>query len=344
MPIDTELRAPLPEAAARATELAAMGFDGVFTFEGPHDVFLPLALAADSGLELMTNIAVAFPRSPVHLAHLAYDLQVLSRGRFRLGLGSQVRAHVERRYGGEWSRPAARMREYVLAVKAVLHCWETGGPLDFRGEFTTHTLMPPVFNPGPNPYGPPRILMAGVGPLMTRAAAEVADGYLIHPFNSDAFVRATTLPAVRRGLADGGRERPSLEVCHQFIVGAGRDEAELSAARAGVRQTLAFYGSTPAYRPVLEAEGQGELQPELAALVRQGRWAELPGLIDDGLLAAVGVVGTPAEVAAAITRRTGGIADRIGFYLPYRAEPDCVAEILDALRGGARLGSGDAVT
>ncbi|MEO5874780.1 MAG: TIGR03617 family F420-dependent LLM class oxidoreductase [Streptosporangiaceae bacterium] len=327
-PIDTQLAAPLSESAARAAEYREMGFDGIFTFEGPTDVFLPLALAAGSGLDLMTNIAVAFPRSPVHLAHLAYDLQVLSKGRFRLGLGSQVKAHIERRYGSEWSKPAARMREHVLAVKAVLNCWQTGEPLNFEGEFTSHTLMPPMFNPGPNPYGPPKVLMAGVGPLMTRTAAEVADGYLVHPFNSDAFVRGTTLPALAAGMG----ERTDLEVCLQFIVGAGRDEQEIEAARAGVRQMLAFYGSTLAYRPVLEAEGYADLQPELRDLVKQGRWAELPKLIDDELLNRIGVVGSPTEVAAAITARAGGIADRIGFYLPYQAAPDCVGEVLDGLR------------
>jgi probable F420-dependent oxidoreductase len=326
-PIDTQLAAPLPESGARAAALREMGFDGIFTFEGPNDVFLPLALAADSGLALMTNIAVAFPRSPVHLAHLAYDLQLLSKGRFRLGLGSQVKAHIERRYGSEWSKPAARMREHVLAVKAVLNTWQTGEPLSFEGEFTSHTFMPPLFNPGPNPYGVPKIMMAGVGPLMTRTAAEVADGYLVHPFNSDSFIRETTLPALG--------SRTDLEVCVQFIVGTGRDEQEIDAARAAVRQMLAFYGSTLAYRPVLEAEGYGDLQPELRDLVQQSRWSDLPHLIDDTLLSRIGVVGTPAEVAATITARSHGIADRIGFYLPYQAAPDCVAEVLDALRASA---------
>lgn len=308
-----------------------MGFDGVFTFEGQHDVFLPLALAAGSGLDLMTNIAVAFPRSPMHLAHTAYDLQLLSGGRFRLGLGSQVQAHIERRYGSEWSRPAARMREYVLAVKAILGSWQTGEPLDFRGEFTTHTLMSPTFNPGPNPHGVPRVMMAGLGPVMTRTAAEVADGYLIHPFNSDRFTRTVAMPAIDAGLARAGRDRSELEVMPQFIVGAGRTDAEISTARAGVRRMLAFYGSTPAYRPVLEAEGYGDLQTELNALTRQGRFSELPSLIDDTLLDRIGVTGTPSEVAAAIIARSAGIADRIGFYLPFQDDSDCLADVVAEL-------------
>ncbi|GAA3241602.1 TIGR03617 family F420-dependent LLM class oxidoreductase [Actinocorallia longicatena] len=329
--IDAQLTVAPGEVAATAERLRGLGFDGVFTFEGPADVFLPLTLAASAGLDLMTNIAVAFPRSPVHLAHTAHDLHLLSGGRFRLGLGSQVRAHVERRYGAAFDRPAARMREYVLAIKAIQHSWQTGEPLDFRGEFTTHTLMPPLFSPGPNPHGTPPVLVAGVGPLMTAVAGEVADGYLIHPFNSPASVETTTLPALDKGLATAGRSRSDLEICHQFIVGTGRDEAEVASAREAARTMIAFYGSTAAYLPVLEAEGAAELHPALRALTRENRWGDLPGLIPDELLDRIAVTGSPDQVAAAIRARATGLADRIALCTPHVPSPEALTTLLDAL-------------
>jgi probable F420-dependent oxidoreductase len=330
--VDAQLTMPVGEAAAAAGRLRDIGFDGVFTFEGPHDVFLPLALAAGTGLDLMTNIAVAFPRSPVHTAHMAHDLHLLSGGRFRLGLGSQIRAHVERRYGASFERPAARMREYVLAVKAVQHSWQTGEPLDFRGEFTRHTFMPPLFSPGPHPFGPPPVYLAGVGPLMTAVAGEVADGYLVHPFNSAASIEKTCLPALAKGLAKSGRSRSDLRFCHQFIVGVGADDAEVATAREAARMLVAFYGSTPAYLPVLDAEDHAHLQPELRARTRDGRWDELPSLIPDVLLDRIAVVGTPAEAAAAIRSRAAGLADRVALSMPHTPDAPVLADLLEALR------------
>src|SRR5664279_2459016 len=211
MRIDTMLSG-LEEAADHARRLEALGVDGAFTFEGPHDVFTPLVLAAQAttSLELATNVAIAFPRNPVQLAHQAYDLQLLSNGRFTLGLGSQIRAQVEKRYGAGFERPVARMREVVGALRAIFAAWETGEQLDFRGEFTSHTLMPPMFNPGPNPFGVPPIALGGLGPQMVRLAAEVADGVLVMPFNTAAHFRQRTLPAIAEGLARGGRARPPL--------------------------------------------------------------------------------------------------------------------------------------
>jgi len=321
----------------RAEALAATGVDGVFTFENAHDVFFPLVQVAGAvDLDLMTNVAIAFPRSPVHLAHAAYDLQLLSGGRFRLGLGSQVRTHVERRYGASWSRPAARMRELVLAVKAVLAAWEGTAPLDFHGEFTSHTYMPPVFNPGPNPFGPPPVLVGALGPKMTAAAAEVADGLLVMPFNSARHVAERTRPAIERGLAAGGRYRRDLEVVYEVIVAMGGDDAALAAARTGARRLLAFYGSTPAYRSVLEAEGVGSWQPELQAMARAGDWASMEHRIDDRLLAAVAVAGSPEECAAQILARYGDDADRVCCYFPgYPVRDDDIAALAAALRSPA---------
>ena len=337
MLLDVQLDARPDRAADRARELASTGIAGLFTFEGPHDVFLPLAAAATAGVgtDLMTNVAIAIPRSPMHLAHTAYDLQLLSQGRFRLGLGSQVRPHIEHRYGATWSRPAARMREAVLAVKAILRSWQDGTPLDFRGEFTRHTLMPPTFVPGPNPYGVPPVLLGALGPLMTRTAAEVADGLLVMPFHSHRHVRERTLPAVEEGLRRAGRSRADLAIHPQAILAMGRTEEELAAASAGVRTLLAFYGSTPAYRPVLEVEGYADLQPELNRLSKQGDWAAMGALVPDDLLELLAVRGTPEQCAAELHRRFGDLADRVCAYFPgYAAPLDQVADLVVALRPG----------
>ncbi len=317
MLLDIQLDARPDAAAARAAELATTGVEGLFTFEGPHDVFFPLVAAATAGVDvdLMTNVAIATPRSPMHLAHAAYDLQLLSQGRFRLGLGSQIKPHVENRYGATWSRPAARMREVVLATKAILTAWQDGTRLDFRGEFTKHTLMPPTFVPGPNPHGVPPVLMGALGPLMTRTAAQVADGLLVMPFHSHRHIRSNTLPAVEEGL----RERESageLAIYPQAILAMGRTPEEQERADLGVRGLLAFYGSTPAYRPVLDAEGWGDLQPELNALSKTGDVTLMIGKVDERMLTTLAVRGTPEECATELHRRFGDIADRVCAYFP----------------------------
>ena len=305
------------QAADRAGTLAATGIDGLFTFEGQHDVFLPLAAAAaTTDVELMTNVAIALPRSPLHLAHTAYDLQLLSAGRFRLGLGSQIRPHIESRYGSTWSRPAARMRETVLAVRAILDAWQHKQRLEFRGEFTKHTLMTPAFNPGPNRYGIPPIYLGALGPLMTRAAAEVADGLLVMPFHSVRHFRERTLPAIDDGLRLAGRARADFDIFPQVIAAIGRTDSQLAAAAAGVRALLAFYGSTPAYLPVLEVEGRAELQPQLNALSKRMEVSEMVKLIDDDLLTTLAVRGTPEECAAEILQRFGEVAQRVCVYFP----------------------------
>ena len=223
------------KAAARAREIAEVGADGLFSFEGRNDVFLPLVAAAgQTDLELMTNIAVAGPRSPLHLAHAANDLQIYSEGRFRLGLGSQTRAHIVKRYGGQWGKPAARMGETVQAVKAIFAAWDGAAPLDFRGEFHTHTLMTMAFDPGPNPFGAPPVLMAALGPLMTRTAAEVADGLLIHPLTSDRFFAEKTLSSYTEGLTRSGRTPDDCQIVAQAMVAMGRTEADLAKAINGV--------------------------------------------------------------------------------------------------------------
>jgi probable F420-dependent oxidoreductase len=332
--LDVQLDARPDLASDRAHALTGAGVAGLFTFEGPHDVFLPLAAAAGVvETDLMTNVAIAMPRSPMHLANTAYDLQLMSKGRFRLGLGSQIKPHIEKRYGATWSPPAARMREIVLAVKAILGSWQDGTPLHFEGEHTRHTLMPPTFVPGPNPYGVPPVLLGALGPLMTRTAAEVADGLLVMPFHSDRHFRERTLPAVDEGLARAGRTREGFAILPQAIVAMGRTDEELAAASVGVRGLLAFYGSTPAYVPVLEVEGWADVQPELNRLSKQGDYSAMFELVSDEMLETLAVRGTPEECAAEIRRRFGDVAERVCAYFPgYDVPLDQLGELATALR------------
>jgi probable F420-dependent oxidoreductase len=338
--IDT-LLSGLEEAADHARRLELLGVDGAFTFEGPHDVFTPLVLAAGATtrLELATNVAIAFPRNPVQLAHQAYDLHLLSEGRFTLGLGSQIRAQVEKRYGASFDRPIARMRELVAALRAIFATWDTGEPLDFRGEFSSHTLMPPMFNPGPLPFGMPPIAIGGLGPQMVRLAAEVADGLLVMPFNTPDHFRQRTLPAIEEGLTRAGRKRSELTVTGEVIVCCGRSDEEMETARAAGRWLLSFYASTPAYRPVLEVEGWEELQPELNRFSKSGRWEEMPAMIDDTMLSTLASVGSPEEVATDIVARFGGLVDRVGFYTPYLVADETLGEMVSAL--GQRSAAAD---
>jgi probable F420-dependent oxidoreductase len=335
MQLHIQLDARPDRAADRARAFAEAGVDGLFTFEGQHDVFLPLASAAPvADVDLMTNVAIALPRSPLHLAHAAYDLQLLCGGRFRLGLGSQIRAHVVNRYGGQWSRPAARMGEIVLAIRAIFDAWQHGRPLDFRGEFSKHTLMTPAFNPGPNPFGMPPIYLGALGPVMTRTAGQVADGLLVMPFHSMRHFRERTLPALDAGLGRSGRSRVDFDIVPQVIAAMGRTDDELAAASAGVRQLLAFYGSTPAYAPVLEIEGRPELQPQLNALSKRMAVAEMTDLIDDTLLTTLAVRGTPEECAREIVARFGDVATRVCVYFPgYRPPAEDIRALADALHG-----------
>ncbi|WP_309648848.1 TIGR03617 family F420-dependent LLM class oxidoreductase [Nocardioides sp.] len=317
MLLDLQLDARPDRAAHRARELTGTGIAGLFTFEGPHDVFLSLATAAGAvETDLMTNVAIAMPRSPMHLANAAYDLQLLSKGRFRLGLGSQIKPHIEKRYGATWSPPAARMREIVLAVKAILTSWQDGTRLDFRGEHTQHTLMPPTFVPGPNPYGLPPVLLGALGPVMTRTAAEVADGLLVMPFHSHRHFLERTLPAVEEGLARAGRTRDDFSIFPQAILAMGRTPEERATADTAARGLLAFYGSTPAYLPVLEVEGWADVQPELNALSKIGDIAAMMALVTDEMLSTLAVRGTPEECAAEIQRRFGDHAERVCAYFP----------------------------
>ena len=329
MKIDSSLMFDPARVGAMAAQLEEAGYDGAYTFEGQSDPFITAAAAAMSTqkMELMTSIAVAFARNPMNLAYLGNDLQNLSGGRFILGLGTQVKAHIERRFNMPWSKPASRMRDMVLAIRAIWDSWQTGEKLKYEGEFYQHTLMSPVFSPGPNENGVPKIFIAGVGPRMTEIAAEVGDGYFLHPFNTSKSMQELSLAAVRRGLDAAGKSRDDYCISAQVSTATGLDDESMEAALSSARHQVAFYASTPAYLPVLECHGWESLQQEANNLIREGKWAELTGLIDDEILNTFAIVGTPKEVAAKIVKRYAGKVDRIS---PVVYQPD--AELLTVLR------------
>jgi probable F420-dependent oxidoreductase len=336
MKVDGGIGFDLASAVRNAQEAEAAGYDGVWSAETAHDPFFPLLLAAEhtERIELGTGITVAFPRSPMHLANIGWDLQAYSKGRFLLGLGSQIRAHIEKRFSATWSKPASRMRELILAMRAIWSSWQEGTKLDFRGDFYSHTLMTPFFNPGPNPYGTPKVFLAAVGERMTEVAGEVCDGLLAHGFTTEAYMRDVTLPALERGLAKAGKKRSEFQIsCPTFVI-TGTSEEEVATADKAVRQQIAFYGSTPAYKGVLEQHGWGELQPELNRLSKQGEWVEMGTLISDDVLDAFAVRGEPEDIPKLILDRYGDVMDRVTFYTPYKSDPERWKAVLDGFKSG----------
>jgi len=338
MKVDTILApdewAALPDEARR---LEAAGYDGAWTAEVSHDPFLPLGVAAGatSRISLGTSIAVAFARSPMTTAYVANDLQAASRGRFILGLGSQVKAHVTRRFSMPWGRPAPQMREYIHALHAIWASWNEGSQLDVRGEYYQHTLMTAMFRPAPNPYGPPRVFLAAVGTAMTRVAGEVADGLIVHAFTTERYLREVTLPALAEGAARAGRSRGDIEVtCPGFVV-IDDGGPDVPARIAAVRRQIAFYGSTPAYRPVLALHGWEELADQLHALSvtsDESRWAAMGDLISDEVLHAFAVIGRPQDAGTELKRRYGDAADRVTVTSAAGLPPDQIRHLLAALR------------
>ena len=321
----------VPEGAKR-TEAA--GYTGAWSAETGHDPFLPLLLAAEhtETLELGTGIAVAFARNPMTLASMANDLQWYSKGRFFLGLGSQIKPHIEKRFSMPWSHPAPRMRELIQAMHAIWDSWNEGSKLDFRGDFYTHTLMTPFFNPGPNPHGKPKVFLAAVGEGMTTVAGEVADGMLVHGFTTERYLREVTLPAIEKGLTKSGRSRSDFQLSYPAFVVTGSTDQEMKAAEVGVRRQVAFYGSTPAYRPVLELHGWGELQTELNTLSKQGKWDEMGELIEPEILDAFAVVGPPEKIGQLLVDRFRDVVDRLSFYTPYQSEGSTWSDVIATLK------------
>lgn len=303
----------LQEAGEHARLAEQEGCDSWWATEVKPDVFLAAAIAVreTSSIRIGTGIAVALARNPMTVAVQANDLQLYSGGRFALGLGSQIKAHITKRFSMPYSAPAARMREYVLAIRAIWKAWETGDKLDFRGDFYSHTLMTPMFDPGPNPHGNPSVHLAAVGPLMTEVAGEVCDGVVVHAFSTERYLREVTLPALQRGAEKAGRSLDGFEINAPGFVVVGATEEERAPALAQTRHQIGFYGSTPAYRPVLELHGWGALGEELEHLTKTGGWDRLSDAIDDEVLHTFAIIGTADEVAAEAQRRYGDLVNRI---------------------------------
>jgi len=273
MKVDASINADLATVASEARHLEELGYDGIRLAELNHDPFLPLTLAAEhtSRIELLTSVAVALARNPMTMAHIAHDLNAYSGGRLVLGLGSQVKPHIEKRFSMPWYKGAQQMREFIEAMQAIFDCWYDGVPLSFQGEYYQHTLMPKTFTPADTSLGRPRIVLSATGPLMTRVAAEVADGIILHPFTTEQYIREVTLPAIREGLAKTGAKLSVFEIDFAPMIVSGNSEETLDQSRRVARDRIAFYGSTPGYRRVLELHGWGELQAELNFLHKQHR-------------------------------------------------------------------------
>ena len=312
MKVDGGVGFDLETVGAQAQELEEMGYSGIMTAETAHDPFFPLLVAAQhtQKVELMTSIAVAFARTPMVLANIGHDLNAFSKGRFVLGLGSQIKPHITKRFSMPWSSPAARMREFILAMRAIWATWHDGKPLEFTGKYYTHTLMTPFFTPTNCNYGAPKVMLAAVGPKMTEVAGEVADGMIVHAFSTEKYLREHTLPALERGFAKAGKRREDFEISYPVFVVTGQNEDELAEAEKATAKQIAFYGSTPAYKPVLDSIGAGELQGELNTMSKQGRWDDMGTLITPDILREFAVVGEPQTIAGQIKSRYGDLIDR----------------------------------
>lgn len=335
MKVDVGIGHQLAKIPETVRKMEAAGYDGVRTAETNHDPFFPLLLAAEHSekLELATSIAVAFARSPMNLANIGHDLNAYSKGRFTLGLGSQIKPHITKRFSMQWGAPAAQMRELVLAMRAIWANWYDGEPLEFVGKYYRHTLMTPAFTPQDKEYGAPRVILAAVGPVMTEVAGEVADGMIIHPFSNIPFINSVTLPAIEAGLAKAGRAREDFELSYSCFVVTGRNQEEFAASKKAAQERIAFYGSTPAYKGVLDAIGCGDLQGELNTMSKQGRWQEMGTLITDDMLHEFGVMGEPHEIAPQMLERYGSFIDRTSASFPVSDEEQR-AQIIQALRAG----------
>ena len=336
MKIDGGINFVLAEAAQSARSAEEAGYSGAFTAETSHDPFLPLAVAAEhtEKLELGTSIAVAFARSPMTVANTAWDLQAFSNGRFILGLGSQIKPHITKRFSMEWSNPGSRMREYVQALHAIWNTWQTGEPLRFEGDFYRHTLLTPMFSPQPLDVPVPKVFLAAVGPYMTGVAGEVCDGWISHGFTTAPYLKDVSIPALHAGVTKAGRSPSDVEISLPAFVVTGETEEEMAAASFATRKQIAFYGSTPAYKTVLDHHGWGDAQIELNRMSKAGEWDAMAEVIDDSMLDEFAVVAEPTDIAAKMLGRYGQLVDRISFYAPYAGNPDLWSSVIADLRAG----------
>ena len=335
MKIDAGLSADMATMGKQVQRLEALGYDGARLAELNHDPFMPLAIAAEHSqrIELVTSVAVAFARNPMSMAVQTHDLNAFSGGRFVLGLCSQVKPHIERRFSMPWHKAAAQMREFIAAMNAIFDCWYDGKRLAFDGDYYQHNLMPATFTPDNTDAPRPRIHLSATGPLMTKVAAETADGMIMHPFSSETYMREVTLPAIEAGLTASGRTLADFELDYAPMIATGTTEEALDRAIETLRGRIAFYGCTVAYRPVLEIHGWGALQDELIPLNRAHRTEEMAALISDEMVRTIGIVGEPEAVVATMKQRFGGLITRTGFAIP-GADEETTATYLSALRAG----------
>lgn len=326
-----------PQGAADAARRAvALGYDGFFSAETQHDPFLPLAFASveEPELEVGTSIAVAFPRSPMVVAMTSWDLARMSGGRFMLGLGTQVRAHIVRRFSSTWDRPVPRLREYIQALRAIWASWQDSAPLDFKGDFYEFTLMTPFFNPGPIPHAGIPVYIAGVGPHLSRLAGELCEGFHVHPFHTVSYLDGVVLPGIGAGAEKTGRGLSDVEVATTVFIMTGQTDAEIEQSMAPVRQQISFYASTPSYLPVLEASGW-DFGAELTSMSKRGQWAEMAEVVPDSAVLEVGVAAPIDGLAPAIRERYGDRVQRLGFYTigsTLDTDPDALAEVIRQLK------------
>src|SRR5215210_9175844 len=305
------------DRTARAAE--DLGFAGLWTSETKHDAFLPLAIAANETqkVELGTSVAIAFSRSPMETAQTAWDLQDLSEGRILLGLGTQVKAHITRRFSMPWDKPAARLREYILALRAIWESFQSGESLHFEGEFYRHTLMTPFFDPGPIDHPEIPIYIAGVNTSLARLAGEICNGFHVHPFHSLEYVRQTVRPAIAEGAEGAGRDPEEVALATSAFVIVGENEEEAAEQRESVRAQISFYASTPTYRTVLEAHGWEEVGERLGKMAREKKWSEMPDLVTDEMLGAFAIEAAHDEIGPALEKRYDGLIHRATLYLPF---------------------------
>jgi len=332
MKVDGHLTPDWHKIPEHIKTMEAMGFDSVGTAEMNHDPFFPLLLAAEHSerIGIHTGIAVAFARSPMVLANLGHDLNAYSKGRFTMGLGSQIRPHITKRFSMPWGAPAGQMRELIQAMRAIWANWYEGEPLRFEGKYYQHTLMTPAFSPENTEYGAPKVILAAVGPLMTQVAGEVADGLIVHPFSNEKYIREVTLPAIDKGLAKSGRTREDFEISYTPFIVSGTDEKSFNAQKEAAKKRISFYASTPAYKEVLGVHGWGELQIELNAMSKQGQWDEMAGLITEDMLNVFGVMGEPDTLVDQIKSRYGDFIDRTagGFsFVDKEVQTQMIAEL-----------------
>ena len=321
--------------AHRARELEELGFDGLMVAEIDHDPFQPLVIAAHatSRIELRTAIAVALARSPMTMANSAHDVNAWSGGRFALGIGSQIKPHITKRFSMPWHGPAKQMREYIESLRAIWDCWYDGKPLDYRGDFYQHTLMTPEFTPTNTAHGRPPVLMAAVGPLMMKAACAVADGIIVHSFCTEKHFKEHMLPLLREELAANGRSLDDFTIQFPVFTASGTNEEELETAKRAIKYRIGFYGSTPAYKTVLDTHGWGDLQPRLNRMTKEGHWDKLPDEINDEILDAFAAVGEPTRVAETVRDRFAGLIDRT--VLEARYAPEVLEAQMNILKSAA---------